>query len=365
MLRHSPAFAITVLVTLALGIGATVAIFSVTDAALIKPLPFPEAQGLVSVYESWQGDLGSRFATEVLERVRSVPGGCYHVAPTADSRRQPARSAIERCRSQAGRRCFSQLRRCESGLLPHAADSLLEGRTFTDRDNANAPGAVIVNKAMAQHFWPGEDPVGKYIKVDRLDWSPVVGVIADIAQQGLGKAAGPTMYVPYAEDPWPSLALVLRTAMDPARIASASIAAIHQVDKDEPVYKVRTMQEVIDASVQVRRFRTVLLALFASPALAIATVGIYGVMAYAVTQRSREIGIRMAMGAEPQKLRLLILGEGLRLAGWGIAAGLIASLDVPTFGATFGFVTTAAFLAIYLPARRATKMDAASILRTQ
>ncbi len=259
---------------------------------------------------------------------------------------------------------------------------VLEGRVFTDRDTANAPRMVIVSAATARHFWPKEDPLGKYIKVgDQNDWGPVVGIVADVPQQGLDKAPRPAVYVPYVQDPWPVLAFVVRTAMDPKYVASAAIAAIHQVDKDEPVYNVRTMHEVIASSVQVRRFRTVLLTLFASLALALAAVGIYGVIAYSVAQRSHEIGIRLALGAQPSKLRLFIVGEGLRLATYGILAGLIASFELtrflsgilygvrsndgPTFAATFLFLILAAFLASYLPARRATKLDAASIFRAQ
>ena len=259
--------------------------------------------------------------------------------------------------------------------------SILEGRVFTDRDTANAPGAVIVNASMARHFWPKESAIGKYIKVDRLDWSPVVGVVADVAQQGLDQTPRPAMYVPYAQDPWPALALVIRTAMDPKSTASSAIAAVHQVDKEQAVYNVRTMREVIASSVQTRRFRTVLLSLFASLALILAAVGIYGVMAYAVAQRGHEMGIRLALGAQPNQLQFLVIGEGLQLTAYGIAAGLMASwgltrflsgilygvqsTDALTFTATVLFLLITAFLASYLPARRAMKADPADILRAQ
>jgi ABC-type antimicrobial peptide transport system permease subunit len=173
----------------------------------------------------------------------------------------------------------------------------------------------------------------------------------------------------------------MRTAIDPKTITSAAITAIHGVDKEEAVYNVRTMKDVIASSVQVRRFRTILLSLFASLALALATVGIYGVMAYAVTQRSREIGIRMALGAQPDELWRRIVGEGLQLAAYGVAAGLVASFELTrflsgtlygvratdtfTYAVTFVFLLIAALLASYVPARRATKVDAAGILRTQ
>jgi putative ABC transport system permease protein len=252
---------------------------------------------------------------------------------------------------------------------------------FTEADGVKPPGAVIVNQSMARHFWPNEDPVGKMIKIGDTDWIPVIGVVGDVAQQGLDRVTLPAMYVPYVQDPWPALAVVVRTASDPKNIASAAIAAVQEIDKDQPVYNVRTMDEVVASSTQVRRFRTVLLSLLAIFALALAAVGTYGVMAYTVAQRRNEIGIRLALGAQPRGLRRWVIGEGLRLAGYGIAAGLLASLALSRFlsGILYGVKTTdpasfvmppfslliAARLASYIPARRAVKVDPATILRSE
>jgi putative ABC transport system permease protein len=234
---------------------------------------------------------------------------------------------------------------------------------------------------MARHFWPNQDPVGQSIKVDRFDWSTVVGVVADVTQQRLDKAPQPAMYVPYAQDSWPALAIVIRTGMDPANIASAAIGAIHEVDKDEPVYNVRTMQEVVASSVQIRRFRTLLLGLFAVLALTLAAIGTYGVMAYAVAERRHEIGIRLALGAQPKNVRALVIREGLLVAGYGILAGIVVSLELTrflsgilygvkatdafSFGAALLLLLAAALLASYIPARRAMRTDPAHILRDQ
>jgi putative ABC transport system permease protein len=259
---------------------------------------------------------------------------------------------------------------------------ILSGRVFSARDTANASRAVIVNAAMVRHFWPQASAVGKYLKVgEKADWSTVVGVVADVAQQGLDQAPVPTVYVPYAQDPWPALALVMRTAMDPMNAAPAAIAAIHRIDKDQPVYNVRSMRQVIASSVQVRRFRTILLALFASLAMALAAVGIYGVMAYAVAQRRHEIAIRLALGAQPANVRVLVVAEGMRLAIYGVLVGLLAALgltrflsdvlygvrstDVLTFIMTFLFLIITALFASYVPARRAMRVDPASIFRAQ
>ncbi len=326
----------------------------------------------------------NRFAAGVLENVRSVPG----VTSSAVASWLPmSGGSSQRGIEIKGRPPVpgEDISPAYMVISPEYFRTLripvLDGRVFTDRDAATARGAVIINAAMVRHFWPRGDAVGKYVKIDRLDWSPVVGVVADVAQQGLDKAPRPTVYVPYAQDPWRNLGVVIRTAMDPKHAAAAAIRAVHHVDKDEPVYQVRTMDETIASSVQARRFRTSLLALFAALALALATVGIYGVMAYGVAQRGHEIGIRMALGARPTELRRLIVGEGMRLAGYGIAAGLLASLglmrvlsgvlygvrssDPPTFTATFLFLIVAAFLASYVPARRGMRIDAAIIWRTQ
>lgn len=326
----------------------------------------------------------NRFVTEVLRGIRSLPG----VRSAAFISRLPLNPGA----SQRGIEIKGHPSVPGTDISPYYLTvspdyfrtlhiPILEGRVFTDRDVANAPCAVIVNAAMARHFWPGESAIGKYIKGDRLDWSPVVGIVADVAQQGLDKKPRPAMYVPYAQDPWPALALVIRTAMDPKSVASSAIAAIHQVDKDQAVYNVRTMNEVIASSVQARRFRTVLLTLFAFFALILATVGIYGVMAYAVAQRGHEMAIRLALGAQPNQLRFAVIGEGLRLTAYGIAAGLVASwgltrflssilygvqsTDALTFTATILFLLVAAFLASYLPAYRAMKANPADIFRAQ
>ena len=324
------------------------------------------------------------FVTQMLERIRPLAG----ISSAAVTSRLPlnpggSRRGIEiKGRSRAPGGDISPFYLSVSpDYFATLHIPVLEGRVFTDRDTANAPRAVIVNAAMVRHFWPGEDPIGRYIKTDTADWSQVVGIVADVAQQSLDKATGPAIYVPYAQDPWPALAIVIRTGMDPKSVSASAIAAIHQVDKEEPVYNVRTMDEVIALSVQVRRFRTVLLSLFAGLALALAAVGIYGVMAYAIGQRTHEIGIRLALGAQPGRIRISLVGEGLQLAALGLVLGLAASLwltrflesilygvkstDPLAFLATVLLLVVAALLASYLPASRAVKLDLANILRSE
>ena len=325
----------------------------------------------------------SRFAMRVLERIRSFPG----VRSAAITSRLP----LDPGGSRRGVTIKGRLAAPGGDISPYylviSPDyfrtlqiAVLEGRAFTDGDAADAPSAVIINQAMARDFWPNEDPLGKLIKVDRLNWSPVAGVVADVAQQGIDKATIPAIYVPYAQDPWPAFALVIRTGLDPRKIAAAATAAIEEIDKEQPVYNVRTMKEVVSSSVQARRFRTVLLSLFAILALTLAAVGTYGVMAYSVAQRTHEIGIRLALGAQRREVRKMVIGEGLRLAGYGISLGLVASVglmrflsgilygvkstDPTSFVASLSLLVFVALLASYIPAQRAMKMDPASIFRS-
>jgi putative ABC transport system permease protein len=324
----------------------------------------------------------NRFANEVLSKIRSLPG----VSSTGIVSRLPLNPGTShRGIEIKGRPAMPDISPFYVVTSPDYFRTLgipiRKGRTFTERDTANAPGVVVVNAAMARHFFPNQDPIGQSIKVDRLDWSTIVGVVGDVAQQALDKPPQPAVYVAYAQDPWPALGIVIRTGMDPAGIASAVIAAIHRIDKDEPVYGVRTMREVIASSVMPRRFRTILLSLFAAIALALAAIGTYGVMAYAVARRRHEIGIRLALGAQPRKVRALVIREGLQLAGYGIAVGIVISLaltrflsrvlygvkstDALSFTAAVLALAGAALLASYLPARRAMKTDPADILRSE
>ncbi|HZQ53632.1 MAG TPA: ABC transporter permease [Bryobacteraceae bacterium] len=346
------------------------------DHVLSVELSLPQAQYGVP------GDR-SRFATEVLERIRSLAG----VRSVAITSRLPLNPGGSRRGIEIKGHPLSngELSPDYITVSPDYFQTLripiLKGRVLTDRDTAAAPGVMVVNAAMARHFWPNGDAIGQHVKTDRNDWSQVVGVVGDVAQHELDKAPYPAMYIPYAQDPWPAFTVVIRTGMDPKNVSAAAIAAIHHIDKDEPVYNVRTMDEVIASSVRAQRFRTVLLSLFAALALALGAIGIYGVMAYTVAQRDHEIGIRLALGAQPREIRRTIVLEALRLAGYGILAGLFVSLvltrfvsgmlygvrasDPLSFSAALVVLLLAALLASYIPATRAMNMDPADVLRAQ
>jgi predicted permease len=260
--------------------------------------------------------------------------------------------------------------------------SIARGRAFTDQDKAGAPPVVIVNETLARKHWPGKDPIGKRIRfygpLAEAPWMQVVGVVEDVKHE-LDLPVTPEYYLPHAQDPWSAMVLVARTKVDPASTASALRQQVWAIDKDQPVFDVRTMQEVRSTSVALYSFSSVTLAIFAGVALLLASVGIYGVMAFAVTQRTQEIGIRMALGARAVDVLKLVVTHGMKLALIGMVLGLggawaltrfIANLlvgvnatDLLTFSLVSLCLLVAAFVACYLPARRATKVDPLVALR--
>jgi putative ABC transport system permease protein len=259
---------------------------------------------------------------------------------------------------------------------------LLSGRTFTDRDDASALPVAIISKSTALYFWPGQDAIGKHLRGpcgDDKNWCQVVGVVGDVKQHHLEQASQLAVYAPFSQDTWAFLAFVVRTKLEPASAASAVEGAIHSVDPDEPVYNVRSMRDVEAASLSPQRLQIALIGLFAALALILACMGIYGVMAYSVAQRTSEIGVRMALGAHTGNVLSLVLGEGLRLAALGAAIGLAGSLfaarllsgmlfgvapsDPATFAGVAMVLVLVALVACYVPARRATRVDPLVALR--
>lgn len=263
---------------------------------------------------------------------------------------------------------------------------MLRGRDFTARDNAAAPGVAIVSQSVAKTLWPGEDPVGKRIAEEEHpkpeDWFTIIGVVADVRQYSL-KDLDPAVYYAYLQTRQPfwlnQMTYVLRATSNPERLAPAMRAVLHDVDRDQPVMTMSTMQEAISASTAEPRFQTRLLGVFSILALVLAIIGIYGVLAYSVTQRTREFGIRMALGAERIDVLAMVLRRTLVLAASGVAFGTAGALavtrvlnkflfhvkhnDPATFAAVAVLLTLAAVAAGLIPARRATKVDPMVALR--
>ena len=260
---------------------------------------------------------------------------------------------------------------------------LLRGRWFNRFDTERSKKVMVISAAMAQKYWPNENPIGA--QVTMLDWGPpltgeIVGVVGDI-KDALDQPASSFFYWPERQFPSIFASLVLRTAGEPTSVAPAVKAAIWSVDPNQPVASVQTMEQVLADSVGRRKMQTVLLGAFAGMALLMAMVGIYGVMAYSVSARGREIGIRMALGADRGAVRNLVLREGMRwtaagtalgLAGTAAMAGVLSSLlygvtprDPGTLAAVTVLLAAVAMAASYLPARRAMRMDPMRTLRTE
>jgi putative ABC transport system permease protein len=254
------------------------------------------------------------------------------------------------------------------------------GRGFTDADNAQAPKVLIANEALVRRYWPNEDPIGKHVLLGRQTApAEVVGVAADVKNSGLAVASQPQLYLPFPQLPWGNMNLLVRTEVDPHSIISAVRAQIAAVDPEQPVTGIQTVDELLDTSRAQPRFTMLLLGAFSATALVLAVVGIYGVLAYSVTQRQQEMGVRLALGATRGNILRLIVGHGLLLALVGIAAGLIASLavtrvmtsmlyavsarDFTTFALAALVFVAIALLASYLPARRAMQADPTEALR--
>lgn len=265
---------------------------------------------------------------------------------------------------------------------------LLQGRVFTTLDHGDSLPVVIIDAAMARRLWPEEDPLGKRLKLDSpfdREWREVVGVVGQIQHQELGVDSDEQLYIPFPQYPTPVLALALETAIPPEQAAAAVREAIRDIDPAQPIDSVRTMEEVVHSSMSRPRFNRLLFGLFGAAALILATVGIYGVMAYSVTQRTGEIGLRMALGARRRDVLRLILGQGLRLAALGIGLGLTAALglgrvwqrwledlvhgvgtlDLMTFVAVPLLLTAVAVLACLVPAWRAARVAPQVALREE
>jgi putative ABC transport system permease protein len=259
--------------------------------------------------------------------------------------------------------------------------SLLRGRLFTGEDTSTSPKVCIISDALARHYFPQEDPLGKRLIFGYQARVPreIVGVVRDVRQTSLTEPGGPVMYVPYAQDPWWAMAVVLRGVGSPAALATGLRAQVHTLDKDLPIADVQPLTQAIYESSAQPRFRTLLLGLFGLMALVLAAAGIYGVISYDVSQRSREIGVRMALGAQRGDLLKQILKEGMALTAVGLGAGLagawfasrvLASLlfevnaqDLATFAGSAILLAGVALFACFVPARRATKVDPMVALR--
>ena len=330
----------------------------------------------------------SAFYTDVIQRVQSL-AGVRSAAVTTNLPLYRQGNSISigiegRPDPPPGQELIVVTRIISPGYFDTMSIPLLKGRAFTDQDTETSPNVVVISETMARRFWPGEDPIGKRIAAGRArtpeDWIQVIGVVKDVRQFELNADPKPQMYMSYRQAGFfAPRDLVVKTDVEPASMAATVRKAVWEIDKDQPVSNIRTMEEILADSIARQRFSMLLLAIFAGVALVLAGVGIYGVMSYSVAQRTREIGIRMALGAQTGAVLKLAVGYGMKLVIVGVVIGLIAALMLTRVMATLLFGVTAtdpttftlisllliavAALASYIPARRATKVNPIIALR--
>jgi putative ABC transport system permease protein len=264
---------------------------------------------------------------------------------------------------------------------------LLSGRAFSDQDDSTAPGVAIINQNVARAFWPGGDALGQRIAVESHpgpdDWLTIVGVVEDVRQQSLTEKAHPAIYQSYAQMkrriPLSYMTFAVRTAVPPASMATAMRGALEQVDKNQPPLSIIPMTDLVAATTAGPQFQTRLIAIFSMLALLLAAIGVYGVLSCAVAERTREIGIRMALGAEKSDIIGMVLRRSLLLVTAGVALGVAGALavtrvlakflfevkptDLPTFLVVTALLAAVALLSGLLPAQRATRVDPLIALR--
>jgi putative ABC transport system permease protein len=328
-----------------------------------------------------------QYFAEAVERLRALPG----VESAAAASQIPLAGNIDRYGFHAEGKIHanpeedpSAERYCITpGFLETMHIPLLRGRDISRGDTATASQVLLIGETTARRTWPGEDPIGKHIKVGGVDqpWWTVVGVVGDVHHVGLDTVPDLQMYIPHQQWPFPDgqMIFVIRTAGRPMTVTSAAQQAIHSIDKTQPISRITPLENYVGLSVQGRSFALILIGAFAAIALTLSMVGIYGVTAYSVAQRTREIGIRVALGAQPSELLGLLLREGMELVACGVIAGILTSVmltrllrsllyDVrPTDPLTFAGVAllllAVAAAACFIPARRAMRVDPMVALR--
>jgi len=336
------------------------------------------------------GEQQAAFFQQTLERIKSLPGVQFAGVTTDLPLYGGSSTGFEvegRAPSAPGGKPLTDYHSISPDYFRALGIRLVKGRQFTERDTKDAPGVVVINETLAKQFFGAEDPIGRRLGLSGpTDWREIVGVVDDVRNYGLDADVKPEAYMPYLQNAPGYLAgtssgmsLVVRAASDPSGLTAAIRSSVQAVDKDQPVYNIQTMEQFLAESIAQRRFNVLLLSVFAALALILAAVGIYGVMSYSVTQRTHEIGIRMALGAQGRDVLRLVVGQGLVLCLIGVGVGLLAAfvltrflasllygvsaIDFATYTAVSLLITVVAFLASYIPARRAARIDPMIALR--
>jgi putative ABC transport system permease protein len=327
----------------------------------------------------------AQYFDRILAEIRSTPGvqaaGSTHFLPLTERISGSCFSYADQPAPSPADSPSAQFLIISSGYFPAMNTVLLSGRDFDDRDRFSSRPVALVNHAFVDRFYPGQNPLGKQLRVCWTIEKPVeiVGVVADARQAQLQDAPEPTIFLSNSQAPMYFATLVVRATGDPGRMARSTEEAIHRVDPDQAVSDIQSMQTVFSDSVSSPRFQAVLLLVFAGLAVALAMIGVYGIVSYSVSQRTNEIGIRVALGARAADVARLVLREALTLAGIALLLGLAGSLalsrvlqsllfavtptDPVTLASVCFLVLAVSALAAVLPARRATRIDPMVALR--
>jgi putative ABC transport system permease protein len=334
----------------------------------------------------WEPEKQIAFFTQLLERVERLPGvesaAVVSHLPLGGNNTNSALK-IEGRTWPEDEAPFADDRLVSADYFRSLHIPILKGRAFTAQDREGSPRVAIINESLARRFFPNEDPIGKRIDMNwkSKGWQEIVGVVSDIKHDGLDLPSNPAIYVPFLQASDSGMTLVVRSAGEPLGLVKAVREEVYRVDRNQPLARVRTMEDVVSESVGPRRFSMELLSGFAALALFLAAIGIYGVIAYSVTQRTHEIGIRMALGARRGDVLRLVVGQGLKPVGMGVALGLIvawpltrllsgllfqvSATDPWTFAGIPLLLAGVALCACYLPARRASRVDPLTALRVE
>jgi putative ABC transport system permease protein len=351
------------------------------EGVLTASLPLPQARFPEEAQRA-------AFVRQVVERVKAVPGVQAASAALPLLGGWQSSFALEgRPEAAPGQSPSADVTRVTPDYFRAMGLRVLAGRVFTERDTAAAPPVAVVDETFVRAHYPGESPLGKRMRfggrspAPDVKWLEIVGVVGHVKNYGVDQASRVEVYLPYDQSPVTGVTLIVRAEKDPAALSSALRESVKAVDPDVPVYAMRTLSELVSDRTAQRRLAVILITVFAAVALLLAAVGIYGVMSYAVAQRTQEIGIRMALGAERHDILRMVLRHGSLMAVTGIALGVVAALvlarlitsllfqvsatDPPTFSVVPLVLIGIALLACYIPARRATRVDPLVALRYQ
>ncbi|MCI0486528.1 MAG: ABC transporter permease [Blastocatellia bacterium] len=329
------------------------------------------------------------FFDEAVRKISALPGveaaGTISFLPLAGLGSATSFHLADKPEPPPGEKPVTEVRVIGQDYFKAMGIPLLKGRLFTERDTAESPRVLIINETMARQMFPNEDPLGKRLIISWGDDLPdeIIGVVRDIKPTSLDADPRPMIYWPHRREPYGFMNILVRASVDPVSLSAAAQREIRAIDSEQPIAEIQAMETVVSESIAKPRFTMLLLGIFAALALLLAAVGIYGVMSYSVTQRTHEIGIRMALGAERSDILRLVVGRGMLLALIGVVIGLIAAFiltslstpfisdllysvtatDTTTFIAIPLLLALIALLSCYIPARRATKVDPMVALR--